>query len=115
MGVDGAACPAPVAGERVTLAHGGGGRLTRQLVDGIVLPAFADPELARGHDGAVLEIGGARIAFTTDAFVMRPPAIPGADLGSLAVCGTVNDLAMCGARPFALSAAFILEVRATLP
>jgi len=114
VGDDGAACPAPVAGERVTLAHGGGGRLTRQLVDGIFLPAFADPELARGHDGAVLEIDGARIAFTTDSFVMRPARIPGADLGTLAVCGTVNDLAMCGARPVALSTAFILEEGAPL-
>lgn len=89
----------------VTLAHGGGGRLGQELLDRIFRPAFANPELARAHDGAVVQ----GFAFTTDSFVVSPLFFPGGDIGSLAVHGTVNDLAMCGAQPLALSAAFILE------
>jgi hydrogenase expression/formation protein HypE len=104
------ACPVPSAAtERVLLAHGGGGRLTQQLVERVFLPAFANPALERRHDGAVVDAGGARLAFTTDSYVVRPLVFPGGTIGDLAVFGTVNDLAMCGARPLYLSAGFILE------
>jgi hydrogenase expression/formation protein HypE len=102
------AVPAP-AGDRVLLAHGGGGRLTQQLIEKLFLPAFANPELEARHDGAVLRAGSARLAFTTDSYVVRPLIFPGGTIGDLAVNGTVNDLAMCGARPLWLSAGFILE------
>jgi hydrogenase expression/formation protein HypE len=103
-------CPLPI-GEypRVVMAHGGGGRLSRQLVERLFLPALGEPPADGLHDGALLAAGGARLAFTTDSFVVTPTFFPGGDIGSLAVHGTVNDLAMCGARPLALSAAFILE------
>jgi hydrogenase expression/formation protein HypE len=101
------ACPLPLARyPHVLMAHGGGGRLMRDLIENI----FA-AELAPQHetDSAVLPVSGSRLAFTTDSFVVRPIFFPGGDIGSLAVHGTVNDLAMSGARPEALSAAFILE------
>src|SRR5579875_2292412 len=102
-------CPAPaVAGETVQLAHGGGGRVMARLIDTLIRPVFADPEIDRRHDGAVLEIGGP-LAFTTDSYVVRPLVFPGGDIGTLAVNGTVNDLAMCGARPLYLSVGLILE------
>lgn len=104
------ACPLPISDyPTVQMAHGGGGRLTRQLIEGLMVPAFANAALDRLHDGAVLDAGGARIAFTTDSYVVRPLFFPGGDIGSLAVHGTVNDLAMCGARPLALSCGLILE------
>ena len=107
---EGAACPIPIAEyPNVLLAHGGGGRLTHALIERVFAAAFANPALARLHDGAVLETGGARIAVTTDSFVVSPRFFPGGDIGSLAVHGTVNDLAMCGARPFALTAGFVIE------
>ncbi len=103
-------CPAPIARHAtVQLAHGGGGRLSQRLVEELFLPAFANPALAALHDGALLEVAGARLAFSTDSYVVRPLFFPGGDIGSLAVHGTVNDLSMCGARPLALSAGFILE------
>ncbi len=103
-------CPAPrVADDRIVLAHGGGGRLTHQLIEKIFLPAFGNPTLDQRHDGAVLPVNGSRVAFTTDSFVVRPLIFPGGNIGDLAVYGTVNDLAMCGARPLYLSAGFILE------
>jgi hydrogenase expression/formation protein HypE len=107
-------CPVPrVADDRIVLAHGGGGRLTHQLIEKIFLPAFSNPALNQRHDGAVLPLdgltAGSRLAFTTDSFVVRPPIFPGGNIGDLAVNGTVNDLAMCGARPLYLSAGFILE------
>jgi hydrogenase expression/formation protein HypE len=103
-------CPLPrVAEDRIVLAHGGGGRLTHQLIEKVFRPAFSNPLLDQGHDGAVLPINGSRLAFTTDSFVVRPLIFPGGDIGDLAVNGTVNDLAMCGARPLYLSAGFILE------
>ncbi len=101
-------CPRPLRHDTVQLAHGGGGRLMKDLIEGIFLPALGtDPQSL--HDSAVLEAGGAHLAFTTDGFVVHPRRFPGGDLGELAVYGTVNDLAMAGARPLALSAAFILE------
>ena len=103
-------CPvmAP-ATDRVLLAHGGGGRLMHQLIAGVFLQEFASAPLETHHDGAVLGLDGLRLAFTTDSYVVRPLFFPGGDIGDLAVYGTVNDLAMCGARPLYLSAGFILE------
>ena len=101
-------CPRPLRHDTVQLAHGGGGRLMKELIEGVFLPALGtDPEGL--HDSAVLEVQGTRLAFTTDGFVVHPRRFPGGDLGELAVYGTVNDLAMAGARPLALSVAFILE------
>ncbi len=95
---------------RILLGHGGGGRLTQELIHELFLPAFANPALAPLSDSALLpELPPGRLAFTTDAFVVDPPLFPGGDLGYLAVCGTVNDLAVAGARPLWLSFAVILE------
>jgi hydrogenase expression/formation protein HypE len=91
------------------MGHGSGGRLTAQLVRDLFLPAFDNALLRKLDDQAVLDIGSARLAFTTDSFVVTPLFFPGGDIGKLAVHGTVNDLAMSGARPLFLSAAFILE------
>jgi hydrogenase expression/formation protein HypE len=105
-------CPLPIsnrAGDRVLLSHGGGGRMTRRLLRDVFRKHFTSGELARDHDGAYLEADARRLAFTTDGFVIRPPFFPGGDIGSLAVHGTVNDLAACGAVARWLSAAFILE------
>lgn len=102
-------CPAPAGdGETIQLAHGGGGRAMERLLDSIIRPAFADAELERRHDGAAVALDGPA-AFTTDSYVVRPLAFPGGDIGSLAINGTVNDLAMCGARPLYLSVGLILE------
>ena len=104
------ACPLPIEEDSIVqLAHGGGGRKTARLVEQVFLPAFASAALDQLGDGAVLEAGGQRLAFSTDSFVVQPAFFPGGDIGSLAVHGTVNDLAMCGAEPLALSAAFVLE------
>ncbi len=108
-------CPLPLpAGDVILLAHGSGGRLSAQLIAELFVPRFADRELALLGDAAVLDLPEpagepGRMAFTTDAFVVSPAVFPGADIGSLAVFGTVNDLAMVGARPLALTAAFVLE------
>ncbi len=104
-------CPIPISNyPTITLAHGGGGRLTQMLIERMFVPAFGNTHLAALHDGAVLDMaGGGRLAFSTDSFVISPLFVPGGDIGSLAVHGTVNDLAMCGARPAYLSAGFILE------
>jgi hydrogenase expression/formation protein HypE len=103
-------CPVPIADRtEITIGHGGGGQLTEELINRIFRPAFANPALECRHDGAVLEAGGARLAFSTDAHVVSPLFFPGGDIGKVAVNGTVNDLAMCGARPLWLSAGFVLE------
>jgi hydrogenase expression/formation protein HypE len=91
------------------LGHGSGGKLSAELIEKIFVRRFANPTLQHMDDSAVVEIGGTRLAFTTDSFVVTPIFFPGGDIGSLAVNGTVNDLAMVGARPLYLSAAFILE------
>jgi hydrogenase expression/formation protein HypE len=101
--------PAIAAKDRIVLGHGSGGRLSAELLRDVFLPMFSNPILDRMDDQAVLEIGGSRLAFTTDSFVVQPLFFPGGDIGSLAVHGTVNDLAMGGARPLFLSVAFILE------
>jgi len=95
--------------ERILLAHGGGGALSRELVARVMLPAFANPALAELHDSARVETAGARLAFTTDSYVVKPLFFAGGDIGKLAVCGTVNDLAVSGAQPLWLSAGFIIE------
>jgi hydrogenase expression/formation protein HypE len=103
-------CPAPVpAGDRVLLGHGSGGKLSAQLVERVFLPAFGNPTLDQLNDQATFSIDGVRLAMTTDSFVVKPLFFPGGDIGSLAVYGTVNDLAMGGAQPLYLSVAFILE------
>ena len=103
-------CPLPYADDAfVTLAHGGGGRLAWDLLEKVFLPALGDPNRHERHDGAVLDPAGALVAFSTDAHVVSPLFFPGGSIGHLAVCGTVNDLAMCGAEPRWLSTAFVLE------
>jgi hydrogenase expression/formation protein HypE len=103
-------CPLPLQDyPKILLAHGGGGRLMQQLIEKVFVGAFDNPVLSLGHDSAVLDAGGARLAFTTDSYVVKPLFFPGGDIGQLAVYGTVNDLAMSGARPLALSCGFILE------
>jgi hydrogenase expression/formation protein HypE len=103
-------CPVPlVERAEITIGHGGGGQLTEELIEGIFRPAFSNPALDLRHDGAVLEMAGVRLAFTTDSHVVSPLFFPGGDIGKVAVNGTVNDLAMCGARPLWLSAGFVLE------
>ena len=103
-------CPVPIQRyPNVVLAHGGGGRLTRQLIESIFLPAFDNSILGEGHDGAAFDLSAGKFAFTTDSYVIQPLFFPGGNIGELAVYGTVNDLAMCGARPLYLSAGFIIE------
>jgi hydrogenase expression/formation protein HypE len=103
-------CPAPLpAKDTVLLGHGSGGKLSAELVRDLFLPAFDNPALSRLDDQAIVNVNGTRIAITTDSFVVKPLFFPGGDIGSLAVHGTVNDLAMGGALPLYLSAAFILE------
>lgn len=103
-------CPAPLpAKDTIVLGHGSGGKLSAELVHDVFLPAFTNPFLARLDDQAVVNINGQRLAITTDSFVVKPLFFPGGDIGSLAVHGTVNDLAMGGATPRFLSTAFIIE------
>ncbi len=103
-------CPIlPATSDRVLLSHGGGGRMSRRLIQEVFRKHFRGPELARDHDGAYLDLGPQKLAITTDGFVVSPPFFPGGDIGSLAVHGTINDLAACGASPRWISAAFILE------
>src|SRR5438105_5555458 len=103
-------CPYPIQNyPNVLMAHGGGGKLMHQLIGKMIVPAFQNPLLSEQHDASVFEVGNQRLAFTTDSYVVRPMFFPGGDLGSLSVHGTVNDLAMAGARPLYLSAAFIIE------
>ncbi len=93
----------------ISLAHGAGGVAMAELIDHVFVGAFKNPILDRRDDSAVLRVGGAQIAFTTDSFVIDPIFFPGGDIGRLAVCGTVNDLATSGAKPLFLSAAFVIE------
>ena len=101
--------PARLREEHITLAHGAGGKATHTLIDALFLEAFRNPLLEPLGDGAAVTAGDARLAFTTDSYVVSPLFFPGGDIGDLAVHGTVNDLAVCGARPLYLSAGFILE------
>jgi hydrogenase expression/formation protein HypE len=105
-----ASCPLPISGHKnIVLAHGSGGKLSHHLIQKMVLPAFRNDLLEPLHDGAVFSVNGAELAFSTDSYVVKPIFFPGGDIGKLAVHGTVNDLAMCGAKPLYLSAAFIIE------
>jgi hydrogenase expression/formation protein HypE len=104
------ACPLPIFEHKhIVLGHGSGGKLTAELIEKVFLPAFANPVLNKLDDQAVFQVGDSRLAFTTDSFVVTPIFFPGGDIGRLAINGTVNDLAMSGARPLYLSTAFILE------
>jgi hydrogenase expression/formation protein HypE len=103
-------CPLPLDEyPRVLLAHGGGGRLTQNLIERMLLPSFDNPFLAPLHDGALLDIAGQRLALSTDSYVVQPLFFPGGDIGRLAIFGTANDLAMCGARPLFLTCGLIIE------
>ncbi|MFG2115808.1 hydrogenase expression/formation protein HypE [Streptomyces sp. NPDC048718] len=103
-------CPAPTPDRtRIVMGHGGGGALSAELVEQIFAPAFGGPALSVTTDAAALELGGARLAFSTDSYVVRPLFFPGGSIGDLAVNGTVNDLAMSGAAAAYLSCGFILE------
>lgn len=99
----------PEEKERILLAHGGGGEMMRELIEEVVLRKLGNPTLNRLEDAALLSCPGSRLAFTTDAFVVKPLFFRGGDIGRLAVCGTVNDLAAMGARPVALSLSMIIE------
>ena len=106
----GFSCPIPQSSkDSILLGHGSGGRLSAELLREVILPAFANPVLGRLDDQAVVSVNGSRLAFTTDSFVVKPLFFPGGDIGSLAVHGTINDLAMGGAQPLFLSVAFIIE------
>lgn len=109
--IEGAVCPIPMDHqEKVVIGHGSGGRMTQALISRIFYPAFDNETLLRGDDSAVVGTPGpGRIAVTTDSHIVSPLFFPGGDIGRLAVCGTVNDLAMVGARPLWLTAGFILE------
>lgn len=110
-------CPIPISEyPTILLAHGGGGRLMQQLIEKLFYGEFANPQLLTRHDGAMIDLALlsqdmplGKLAFTTDSYVISPLFFPGGDIGSLSVTGTVNDLAMCGAKPLCLSASFILE------
>jgi len=103
-------CPIPLEETQIiTLAHGSGGRHTHRLIEEVFHPAFSNEHLDLMHDGAFLNLPKNQIVFTTDSFVVQPTFFPGGDIGKLAVTGTVNDLAMCGAKPCYLSCGFIIE------
>ena len=105
-----ASCPIPLSDyPTVQLAHGGGGRLSQQLIEGMFVEAFRNPALEVLSDGAIIEVGTGKLAFSTDSYVIRPIFFPGGNIGSLAVHGTLNDVSMCGAQPMALSVGFVLE------
>ena len=94
--------------DKVTLAHGAGGKLSQELMEEVILPAYGNPLLNELHDGAQVQMGG-QVAFTTDSYVVQPLFFAGGNIGKLAVCGTVNDLAMTGAIPRYISAGLIIE------
>jgi hydrogenase expression/formation protein HypE len=105
-----AECPVPItSSDSIVLGHGSGGKLSARLVEKMIVPVLGNPILDELDDQAMIAVPGARAAFTTDSFVVTPIFFPGGDIGTLAVNGTVNDLAMSGARPAFLSLAFILE------
>src|SRR3989304_4523445 len=109
-GLSGLSCPIPISDyPQVLLAHGGGGKLTQHLIQKMFASPFSTALRDPLHDGAVFSVNGSRFAFSTDSYVVNPIFFPGGTIGDLAVNGTVNDLAMCGARPLYLSAAFIIE------
>lgn len=102
-------CPLPLQYDHIVMAHGGGGRLMQQLLDAVIRPAFSNSILDQQHDSAILNNPSGRLAFTTDSYVIKPLFFNGGDIGKLAVCGTVNDLAMSGAKPLYITCSFIIE------
>ena len=107
---EGWSCPLPLRGhDRIMLGHGGGGKLSAELIDHLFMPALGSDAAGEMRDSALVHAGGTRLAFSTDSYVVRPLFFPGGCIGDLAVNGTVNDIAMSGAQPLALSSAFILE------
>jgi hydrogenase expression/formation protein HypE len=103
-------CPVPISDyPTVLMAHGGGGNLTHQLIERMFVPVFKNSLIEARHDGATFPVQAGKLAFSTDSYVVKPIFFPGGDIGKLAITGTVNDLAMCGARPAYLSAGFIIE------
>jgi len=103
-------CPIPITDyKKVLLGHGSGGTLSKQLIEKIFVDTFDNEYLRRGHDSSVVNIGNARIAFTTDSYVVSPIFFPGGNIGSLSIHGTINDLAMSGAEPLFISVGFIIE------
>jgi len=111
LDMEGAVCPLPLShGDRIVMGHGSGGRLSHELVEHLFLPPFDNPALRAGDDAGVVQLApGSRLAISTDSHVVTPLFFPGGDIGRLAVCGTVNDVAMMGATPLYLAAGFILE------
>lgn len=104
------ACPLPIFDHpQIVMGHGSGGKLSAELIDKVFVARFRNPTLEKMDDQATLDVGGVKLAFTTDSFVVTPIFFPGGDIGSLAINGTVNDLAVGGAKPLYLAAAFILE------
>ena len=95
--------------DRIKLAHGGGGLLSNELIEKLFLPIIGNPILNKLNDQGIIEINSSRFAFTTDSYVINPIFFPGGDIGDLAVYGTVNDLAMGGAKPLGLSLGLIIE------
>lgn len=103
-------CPIPLRDyPNIILGHGGGGKLSADLVEHLFLPAFANDQLKRLGDSAVFSLNRSRLAVSTDSFVVQPLFFPGGNIGELAVNGTVNDVSMSGARPIFLTAGFIIE------
>ncbi|WP_428355346.1 hydrogenase expression/formation protein HypE [Methyloprofundus sp.] len=102
-------CPLPLDYEKIVLAHGGGGRMMQQLIDNFIQPIFSNDILNQKHDSAILDINQSKLAFTTDSYVINPLFFAGGDIGKLAVCGTLNDLSMSGAKPLYLSCGLIIE------
>lgn len=110
LDITGAVCPLPLShDEQIVMGHGSGGRMAHDLIRKVFLPAFDNPALAAGDDGAVLERPAGRMVVSVDSHVVFPLFFPGGDIGHLAVCGTVNDVAVMGATPLYLTAGFILE------
>lgn len=108
--ISGAVCPLPLAhDEQIVIGHGAGGKMSADLIAKTFFPSFSNPALSAGNDGAVMDISGGKLVVSTDSHVVSPLFFPGGDIGRLAVCGTVNDVAMMGAKPLYLTAGFILE------
>lgn len=106
----GLSCPVPISDyKNILLAHGGGGMLSHKLIQKFFIEQFDNPFLNVQHDGAVLDINGKKLAFTTDSYVVQPIFFPGGNIGTLAINGTINDLSMCGAKPLYISVGFIIE------
>ncbi|MDQ7091170.1 MAG: hydrogenase expression/formation protein HypE [Methylococcales bacterium] len=102
-------CLLPHQPQRIVMAHGGGGRMMQQLIDTVIRPAFDNTILNQKHDSAVINIDPSTIALTTDSYVVKPLFFSGGDIGKLAVCGTLNDLAMSGAKPLYITCSLIIE------